>query len=112
MASSAGPNARFPGSPPRGRPVRTWRFPSAGNMAGCCAPRAGWEQRWPATGSWPPPRQRAPPLLAGALEHATEGLAACRQFASVTSARRLAEALVVLARVQLALGDQAGASAA
>ena len=53
--------------------------------------------------------------LAGALAHATEGLAACRQFAqgwSVTSARRLAEALVVLARVQLAQGDHAAASAA
>jgi len=53
--------------------------------------------------------------LAGALAHATAGLAACRQLArgwSVTSSRTLAEALVVLARVQLALGDQAAASAA
>jgi LuxR family maltose regulon positive regulatory protein len=53
--------------------------------------------------------------LARALEHATEGLAGCRQFAggfSITSARPLAESLVVLARVQLALGDRAAASAA
>jgi len=53
--------------------------------------------------------------LAGALERATEGVAACRQFArgfSITSARRLAEALVVLASVRLALGDLAAASAA
>jgi LuxR family transcriptional regulator, maltose regulon positive regulatory protein len=53
--------------------------------------------------------------LAGALEHATAGVAGCRQLArgwSVTSARQLAEALVVLARIQLALGDQVAASAA
>jgi LuxR family maltose regulon positive regulatory protein len=53
--------------------------------------------------------------LAGALEHATEGLAACRQLAmgwSVTSSRWLAQGLVVLAWIQRALGDQAAASAA
>jgi len=53
--------------------------------------------------------------LAAALEHATEGVAGCRQLVrgwSVTSGQTLAEALVVLARVQLALGDRAAASAA
>jgi ATP/maltotriose-dependent transcriptional regulator MalT len=53
--------------------------------------------------------------LAGALEHATEGLAGCRQLAtgwSVTSGRMLAEALVILARIRQALGDQPAASAA
>jgi LuxR family maltose regulon positive regulatory protein len=53
--------------------------------------------------------------LAAALEHATEGLAGCRRLArgwSVTSSRTLAEGLVILARIQLALGDQAAASEA
>jgi ATP/maltotriose-dependent transcriptional regulator MalT len=53
--------------------------------------------------------------LAGALAHATAGLAGSRQLArgwSVTSSRWLAESLVVLARVQQALGDEAAASAA
>ena len=47
--------------------------------------------------------------LAGSLEHATEGVARCRQLAG---ARLLAEGLVVLARVRQAVGDQAGALAA
>jgi LuxR family maltose regulon positive regulatory protein len=47
--------------------------------------------------------------LAGALEHATEGVERCRQLAG---ARLLAEGLVVLARVRQALGDHAGAVAA
>jgi len=53
--------------------------------------------------------------LTGALEHATAGLAGLRRLAggwSVTSARQLAEALVTLAWIQLALGDRAGAGAA
>jgi LuxR family maltose regulon positive regulatory protein len=53
--------------------------------------------------------------LAGALERATEGVAGCRQLAqgwSVTSSRTLAESLIILARIQLALGDRAAASAA
>jgi LuxR family maltose regulon positive regulatory protein len=53
--------------------------------------------------------------LAGALEHATAGVAGCRQLASgwsVTSARPLAEALVVLAWIRHALGDQAAAAVA
>jgi LuxR family transcriptional regulator, maltose regulon positive regulatory protein len=53
--------------------------------------------------------------LAGALEHATEGLAGARQLArgwSVTPARQLAEALVILAWIRWALGDQAAATAA
>jgi LuxR family maltose regulon positive regulatory protein len=53
--------------------------------------------------------------LAGALEHATEGLAGCRQLARrwlITSSRPLAEALVVLAWIRWALGDRAGAAAA
>jgi ATP/maltotriose-dependent transcriptional regulator MalT len=53
--------------------------------------------------------------LAGALEHVTEGLMGCRQLAtgwSVASGRQLAEGLVILARVQLALGDQTAATAA
>jgi LuxR family maltose regulon positive regulatory protein len=47
--------------------------------------------------------------LAGALEHATEGVGRCRLLAG---ARLLAEGLVVLARVRQALGDHAGALAA
>jgi LuxR family maltose regulon positive regulatory protein len=53
--------------------------------------------------------------LAGALEHAAKGVAGCRQLArgwSVTSARWLAESLVILAWIQRALGDHAAASAA
>jgi ATP/maltotriose-dependent transcriptional regulator MalT len=53
--------------------------------------------------------------LAGALEHAIAGVAGCRQLASdwsVTSARQLAEALVVLARIRHALGDRAAAATA
>ena len=47
--------------------------------------------------------------LAGALGHATEGVARCRQLAG---ARLLAEGLVVLARIRQALGDHGGALAA
>jgi len=47
--------------------------------------------------------------LTAALEHATEGVARCRQLAR---ARVLAEGLVVLAQIRQALGDQAGALAA
>jgi LuxR family maltose regulon positive regulatory protein len=47
--------------------------------------------------------------LAGALEHATEGIGRSRQLAG---ARLLAEGLVVLARIRQALGDHAGAVAA
>jgi LuxR family maltose regulon positive regulatory protein len=53
--------------------------------------------------------------LAGALGHATEGVAGCRQLArdwSITSSRPLAEGLVVLARIRWALGNEAAASAA
>jgi LuxR family maltose regulon positive regulatory protein len=53
--------------------------------------------------------------LTDALERATDGLAGCRQLASgwsVASGRWLAEALVTLARIQLALGDRAAAGAA
>ena len=53
--------------------------------------------------------------LAGALEYATKGVTGCRQLAgawSVTPARPLAESLVVLARIHLALGDRDAASAA
>jgi LuxR family maltose regulon positive regulatory protein len=53
--------------------------------------------------------------LTAALEHAANGVAGCRQLArdwSVPSARPLAEGLVVLARIRLALGDRAAASAA
>src|SRR5207247_9156779 len=44
--------------------------------------------------------------LVGALEHASEGVARCRQLAGT---RLLAEGLVVLARVRQAAGDGAGA---
>ena len=53
--------------------------------------------------------------LAAALEHATEGVAGCRQIPrvwSVTTNRSLAEVLVILAWIQRALGDHAAASAA
>jgi LuxR family transcriptional regulator, maltose regulon positive regulatory protein len=53
--------------------------------------------------------------LAAALEHATEGVAGCRQIPrvwSVTTNRSLAEVLVILAWIQWALGDHAAASAA
>jgi LuxR family maltose regulon positive regulatory protein len=53
--------------------------------------------------------------LAAALEHATEGVAGCRQIPrawSVTSNRSLAEVLVILAWTRRALGDHAAASAA
>jgi len=53
--------------------------------------------------------------LAAALEHATAGVAGCRQIPrvwSVTSNRSLAEVLVILAWIQWARGDQAAASAA
>jgi LuxR family maltose regulon positive regulatory protein len=53
--------------------------------------------------------------LAGALAHATAGLAGTRQLArgwSVTSSRWLAESLLVLARVRQVLGNEAAASAA
>jgi LuxR family transcriptional regulator, maltose regulon positive regulatory protein len=53
--------------------------------------------------------------LGAALEHATEGLAGCRQLVSgwsVTAARHVAEALVILGRIRWALGDQTGAVAA
>jgi len=53
--------------------------------------------------------------LASALEHATKGLAGCRELArgwSVITSRQLAEGLVLLASIQLALGDQAAASEA
>jgi LuxR family maltose regulon positive regulatory protein len=53
--------------------------------------------------------------MPSALEHATNGVASCRQLAvgwSVTSARTLAESLITLAYIQQALGDQAAASAA
>jgi LuxR family maltose regulon positive regulatory protein len=53
--------------------------------------------------------------LAAALEHATEGVAGCRQIPrvwSVTSNRSLAEVLVLLAWIQRARGDHAAASAA
>jgi LuxR family maltose regulon positive regulatory protein len=53
--------------------------------------------------------------LAAALQHATEGVAGCRQIPrvwSVTSNRSLAEVLVLLAWIQRAVGDQAAASAA
>jgi LuxR family maltose regulon positive regulatory protein len=51
--------------------------------------------------------------LAAALEHATEGVAGCRQIPrawSVTSNRSLAEVLVILAWTQWALGDYAAVS--
>jgi LuxR family transcriptional regulator, maltose regulon positive regulatory protein len=44
--------------------------------------------------------------LAGALEHATEGVTRCRQLAGT---RLLAEGLVVLSRIRQATGDAAGA---
>jgi LuxR family maltose regulon positive regulatory protein len=47
--------------------------------------------------------------LADALEHATEGVAGCRQLAGT---RLLAEGLVILARIRQAQGDQVGAMAA
>jgi LuxR family maltose regulon positive regulatory protein len=47
--------------------------------------------------------------LDGAFDHATEGVARCRQLAGT---RLLAEGLVVLARIRQALGDRAGALAA
>ncbi|HEY2125703.1 MAG TPA: LuxR C-terminal-related transcriptional regulator [Streptosporangiaceae bacterium] len=47
--------------------------------------------------------------LAGALDHAQEGVARCRQLAGT---RLLAEGLAVLARIRHSLGDLAGAMAA
>jgi LuxR family maltose regulon positive regulatory protein len=47
--------------------------------------------------------------LAAALEHASEGVARCRQLAGT---RLLAEGLVLLAQIREALGDHAGALAA
>ena len=47
--------------------------------------------------------------LADALEHATQGVAGCRQLAGT---RLLAEGLVILARIRQAQGDHAGAMAA
>jgi LuxR family maltose regulon positive regulatory protein len=47
--------------------------------------------------------------LAGALDHAQEGVARCRQLAGT---RLLAEGLAIVARIRHALGDLAGALAA